>query len=159
MAKRFGRNQRRRLREALHLQQLSAESWKHLHLQASKELAFANDVIEDIRQALGEHYIGLPPQKLCSSVRELVPDGRGSFRMFNGDFDASMAVMRVDSSGDPLGPRAQMHVRVELYDHTVAYAISTNALFHGDERYIATCLSRSMAPLLLSEIRKAKTHG
>jgi hypothetical protein len=157
VGKRFGRNQRRRAREQIALLAAERSRWQEAHARESGLLRHVSDKLrgmerqmEDLAEALGVHYVGLPACEIVMKASELQRD---SFRMLTPSGAVSvMEVMRVESHHDD---RSQMHVRVNLGPSTVAYAISVQALLRTPATYLARAMATELAPALLAEIRKS----
>lgn len=184
MAQRFGRNQRRRAREALQAaQQLAETHLEEARSQAGRaenmrqEVHALEDVLDEARELLGTS-IALPPKH--AGRHPYVRDGDFEafprpLRLDLGDItatvpkqDAALKILRmrtllVDFQRRPPGPRdfdSQIHMRVTLDGGEVVYAISEDALYRAPADWLEYRLSREIARQLtqvLESMKKART--
>lgn len=151
MSKRFGRNQRRRLRQQVEQATEALAMADGLMRKMRRDRDELRGVIDDVEEALGPNFIGLPPQELVFQARHLGPER--TFRTtVPGDQVVTMAIMDIDSSEKSDG---YIHLRVRLDGKSVVYALSRPALLHSPARFIAQKMAMEMAPVLLQNIRKA----
>lgn len=170
MSRRFGRNQRRKMREQLELLQdgyntcgriLDDRERKIKRQQAA--YAELERVIQLTRRVLGNYFSTLPVQ---STPCHHLPDdeyARFSLTPSSPDFlndaqalnmmlrSVELAVLRGDTTFDAL--RQQAHIRFVSRAGEVAYAFTAGAFNHCPPEYVIETLSREMANHLADDPR------
>lgn len=169
MAQRFGRNQRRRAREALAAMTQANAMNAGLLRKVSADKAALLDVLASAREILGNHP-ALPPEEIGAHPHPLggdfdlpVPDRR-SLGMMGSDSGLleplSFRIARMHqllARVDVDKMRGEIHCHVLLDSGHIAYAISRDAL-HSLQRHperLADMLTREIAPKmgrLLSQV-------
>ncbi len=184
MAQRFGRNQRRRAREALQAaQQLAETRLEAARGQASRaekmrqEVHALEDVLDEAREMLGTS-IALPPKHAgrhpfgrAGGDFEAVPRPGPQMRMDVDDItanvakeDATLKVQRmctllVDLESRPPGSRdldSQIHMRVTLDGGDVVYAISEDALYRAPTDWLERRLGMEIARQLAQVLARVR---
>lgn len=171
MAQRFGRNQRRRAREALAaMTQANAMNEGLLH-QVSQDNRALLDIVSEVRQVLGNHP-ALPPEDEGNHPHPL-----------GGDFDVPVR-QHVDWRGDPgpqfepvplvvarmhemlvrVKPQAhadEIHCRVSLDSGEVVYCITGAAVraLGRTPGLLAQRLTREIAPRLGQQLSRVLCKG
>ena len=163
MGQRFGRNQRRRAREALHSvasqlqsvrERLSQVQHQHQSLaRASSELSDVNQrnevLLAQARLLLGKHSIAFDPRPLA--VPRVERDG--SFRVNTSD--GRMATMHtVDIRAEPDWLKGMLHVTAMVGDQRAGYAISEGAMFHGPNELLAKHIGKLIAERLVVDLKR-----
>lgn len=153
MSRRYGRNQKRRARE--HIAKLT----RHLD-GCSRDMILlrqqrdgARRQLDNVRQALGPNFIGLPPEVLVRRVLEIGENY--SFRYGAPGGDVTMQSLVVSSFNHSERHVHQLHFRVELAGQRVGYAISTPALLHAPADWLARDIGHEIARVLVHDLRKA----
>ena len=171
MAQRFGRNQRRRAREALAAMTQANAMNEGLLRQVSEENQALRGVISEVRQVLGNHP-ALPPE-----------DGGNHPHPLGGDFDVPVRQC-VDWRDDPgpqfepvplmvarmhemlvrVKPQAhadEIHCRVRLDSGDVVYCITGAALraLGRTPGLLAQRLTREIAPRLGRQLSQVLCNG
>ena len=150
MGRRYGRNQKRKAR-------LRIEELETAHRMADallKRVASQRDRLRTelnmVSDALGPNFIGLSPVEAalkCASVK----DGR----MLDPDGDvATMHCLAVHTVDGNDSMDARMHIRANLADGSVAYAISQRALMDCEASFLAVRIAQELAPALVASLRR-----
>lgn len=154
MSRRYGRNQRRRARA--HVAELEAQAAELQH-QASSARSEANSYrwqLADVREALGPHFIGLPPQMLGPEIWRLYELDR--VRLPGPADDAiEVRAMTYETVVDSTKPTHYMHFLVHLAGGEVAYAISSAALLNAPAEVVARQIGHQLATRLVRDLRRA----
>lgn len=154
MSRRYGRNQRRRARA--HVAELEAQAAELQH-QASSARFEANTYrwqVADVREVLGPHFMGLPPQMLGPEIWRLYELDRA---LLPGPADDVIEVraMTYETVFDSTKPPHYMHFLVRLAGGEVAYAISSAALRNAPAEVVARQIGRQLATQLVRDLRRA----
>lgn len=177
MSRRFGRNQRRRMREELAKSEavacdaiaVAARRGKHAENLAS-EAAELRAMIEDIAGRVGCYAItaGEP----CNFDADWLERGQGRFQMsaqpamasiasFGSAMDATMAIhdetmrlLEVEAVRAPMS--RDMHCRVTFDKHVIGYAMSDHALHNMTAREIERRIAPEIARLMAHELKVKK---
>jgi len=145
MSKRFGRNQKRRMREQLEAVQKERDTYKAWYRQAQVIMRRNKRIVEDTADVLGSHFFTLDPE--CIEVRQLdavLPSWRAPI------MPRSPRIQDVDTGPDsatfmehllPIlygrvsqGLQGQQHFRFSVAGHTVGYAIDLDAFRQAPDR-------------------------
>lgn len=150
MARRFGRNQRRRAREALAAEHAAHASTSYQLAQERRHAAGLERQLDGIAELLGTNFLGLN-EKLCQFE---IPDHWTSFDAYSdiNDTRHTMHILGVDSS--PEWHRNAIHLRVRLANGEVAYSLSETSIHRAPAEYLARTLAGAMAPMLVREMRR-----
>lgn len=170
MSRRFGRNQRRRLREQLAAEQLHAVrvqkdlesrlgsraaeamlarkfAYEVANLVGAHALAAGEPVMSMVTLSLGETQFRLPvhtPQfPIYTPLGGSVPDGLVHHEVMN-----LLQVKAVQ-----LGAARDMHCLVRIGNGHAGYAISDSALHRADRDYLERTVGREIVRELLNQIR------
>lgn len=121
MTRRFGRNQRRRAREALAAAQAAHTSVTGQITQRNTHITELQSQLEDVAQILGTNFLGLR-----SKLRQISVGTREQmhFQAFRDDGSGihTMQILGVDSSES--WHRSAIHLRVRLASGEVVYSLS-----------------------------------
>lgn len=158
MSRRFGRNQKRAMRQELEAWQQANAMTEGLLRHVSNQRDRLHDDLDTVRSALGPNFIGLPVDEVALKLTELHPDDQ--FRMPvgpAGDEIVSMHTMRVRDIDDD-NPKACIHLRVTLAGVEAAYAMSEQALFgmKVPDSVLVGHIVRELAPFVLKAVRKRR---
>jgi len=149
MARRFGRNQRRRAREALASEQAAHSSTSHQLAAQKQQVAALRLQLDDVAEILGTDFLGLSARLHAFEI----PDRWSSLQIGDeGGNVHTMHVLDVDSSEGWM--RSAIHLRAQLAGGEVRYCLSTTALHRAPAEVLAKGIAREMAPLLVSELRR-----
>lgn len=178
MGKRFGRNQRRRMRQQIEAQEIRLAAFgdhqrytKKLLAEYDAEIRNTRMVLRDAEAALTNArnllgpYIGFPPAAIADPRR----DGRDSFQypikpvmrsptspVHLGDVKAMTEILAAETAqmrvmyakAVPDPIRKQIHLRIDMGDDAAAYAISDRALLDAPKDHILRLLTAEIAPML-----------
>jgi len=158
MAKRFGRNQRRRMREEvadltkrLSEQTRCIDMHRMLLAELSEKLDRERALVERCRQAVGVHHIGMPAKTfaITADIERLVYE-QGWFRALSpvyGNEPIECLALRMRHSSSDLAE--SLHFLVALGDGSeVRYVISKESLVSQSTRYLV----EEIAPRIAKEI-------
>lgn len=171
MSRRFGRNQKRRMREGLAAEQARVASAEKLlattRRVADEDRRRANrgeEFAEEVLQLLGPHALAVG-EPVDSKIQ--LRAGETQFSMVPQQFPGLtpcdgmtaactithqvMEVLQVEAVR--IGMASQMHCMVTLAGKQSAYALSSEALALGDFEYLERHVSRKIAQHLLLQIR------
>lgn len=164
MSRRFGRNQRRRMRELVAASQQRAQQLEVAHEMDRGLLQHMRDKNDDLRRqlrgvarSLGEQYVHLDPMEVGDCVEHLFPpDGFPAYlpARTGSDHMVPMAITRVSAESDKL--QHQVHFIARLNRESAGYAISLPALYNADEERLAQLIGESLARNLIQAIRQHK---
>lgn len=179
MSKRFGRNQRRRMREELAATQAQAEKIQTLAMMQEEHANRMAEEVADIRALLhefadrvGRHAIAadIPPPyesdflerrgNFRMEVERQMPSLTEYLRMRDGRATTAaiqvevMSMLDVEAVASVM--RHEMHCRVNFDDHAIGYAISATALRNMTAREIERRIAPEIARLLVSELKVRK---
>lgn len=150
MSRRYGRNQKRKAREQI------SKLTRHLDEYTegyNRDVGMLRRQLDNVRQALGPNFIGLPPETLVRRACELGENYDFRYPALGRELNMQSLVYR--SFSDSLRHVHQLHFRVELAGHQVGYAISAPALLHAPADWIARGIGHEIARLLVHDLRKA----
>ena len=163
MAKRFGRNQKRRLKEE--------NAWLNhqvgFYKIANKELNTTLDQIsfcfKTIKEVCGPNFIGLEPEQITGVDKRYsyvqVNRQRVDFKSYAKDEFTPACMQDTFQCLDLLKTKTReldgvIHFNVEFSDKTVGYAISKNVLMSLHEDHAVELLSKKIATLILNDMKK-----
>lgn len=155
MSKRFGRNQKRKLKaqvERLEKEHVAARNTVGWYTKRVYELERERD---NVMRCLGVTFVGLDPALLDYELSKWA-DGRGQFQ-YMSPLDTRETMHLLDYKvDDQRWPQQEMHFRFRLADREVGYAISGRALYSTrvPADYLAEQMAREMARMLVDDIRK-----
>lgn len=155
MGKRFGRNQKRAMREQLHLAKLVIASRDKTVCNLEADLKQANTVIERTSQVLGDHFVTLPIK--THEVEEILERFKVSIFQPNRSYTINSAVMqaldlididtyRASLSVDEL--RGTIHMRYQSISGDVAYGLSEHTWRKLSEGHLIELLKQQIAPAM-----------
>jgi len=160
MSRRFGRNQRRRLREELAKAQRAAYLAINDVRFAREQIAVATNraielsqQLETVQHAVGEHFIGLPPKHFVTLMEQLHGRDLERLRMSIYGAQATAAILQVQCVDNTLP--GQFHFHARLAGGAVAYGISYGALRMTPIPVLARQIAAELAPALAREARTA----
>lgn len=173
MSKRFGRNQKRRMREEIAAVTAARATDGLLLRDMRRQLDEAHDFAEAVREAVGRNAIiaGVP-----NRINYKMPEGERSFYqpapMPRHAINYEPAIMDVDSYAfrnevmhllDIEAVRSvvamEQHVLVNLADHRVGYAISAEALRRLSERELRNVIAPQITQFLIKSIMTRRAGG
>lgn len=146
MSKRFGRNQRRKMREALADTASALEMSQGLAAHVSKKAAFLKRELDDARDIAGQMSVLFPPEELLAEHRK--PPMRGEMFMvdiprrleslpqFLSDTPPALdpgvksrraPLAMLTTSIDPRALENSIHVRVIFANNEACYAVTASA--------------------------------
>lgn len=165
MAKRFGRNQKRAMRNRIQSLEWAIESQKELFEQVRDERNQLRVVVERTSQVLGDHFVSLPVKTV--EVEDILDRFRVSIFQPNRVSIISSAVMRAldciemdiyQSSLHADELRQQIHLRFASISGQVGYSISDAAWLALSEAHLRDLVMKQIAPemakLLIQERKK-----
>lgn len=154
MSRRFGRNQRRRAREAI-AELRALVDWQHgtilmdreLTAHISAKLRDAEEQLNRVRNALGDFNALLEPVELSIDVPSEMSE----------EIRVDVPVLRVVSHGVEVDRlRQRVHCFVRFKDKAVRYAVSDTALYSLDRErfadYVLEALAQPLAKGLAREV-------
>lgn len=161
MAKRFGRQQKRKLKQQIEDQQKQIR-----HLEAiSQETRFYKSAVDDVAYVLGKHFAGLPPKTI--SVSRSIESLAGRYSMYKSQFSPEAftkpptelvvelkAVVRdlsVISSLKPVRTALQdcTHVRLRAGNQQYGYAVTDEMMGMFPRDYLKERIARKVADLMV----------
>ena len=172
MSRRFGRNQRRRAREALaaaqqEVAQANARAENAFH-SAAQDRRDARAALRYIADALGPHFAGLPAQETDRTYdderdRMQMPMHDAIALAFSPDATAEtlayttmlMDLLTVDSVADDLRQRVHFYLR-KNGEKKVAYALSATTLAGQPRARIVQMLTQALATVVAEEFDTTK---
>lgn len=162
MSKRFGRNQRRKLREQLAaveyekgLLQTKATIQDGFLQKASKEISSLRQQLDNAKIVIGRNHPTFPPEKLALGF---LPAPRDRFSARTGPFDlATMATMNITANRDVVFN--QVHFKLVHGDVVSAYAVSEHAMRNVPEHILCEAITRELVDFTIQAYRKARTGG
>lgn len=161
MGKRFGRNQKRRMRERIQAAEADAARWKHRHDEVSALGRRNRQIVEETAQVLGRHFITLDPahvvvrdvDALCHGWRVPAVRSEEDHMAFNQTFlETVLPVLRGTHVQDDL--TGERHFRFECAGEVVGYAISERALLMMRREDRVRHIAKEMALYLDCALRK-----
>lgn len=178
MSRRFGRNQRRRMREALVEAQQTTSSAVAVAAQRGRRVNELVDEARDLRTMLDEIADRVGRYAIAAGVphnfeARWLQRGKGRFQMdvppdmpsmctFGNSmdmtmrfYDETMRLLEVEAVRDDFA--RQMHCRVTFDEHAIGYAISDHALRNMTAKEIERRIAPEIARLLVAEL-KGKTR-
>ena len=155
MGKRFGRNQKRAMREQLHLAKLVIASRDKTVCNLEADLKQANTVIERTSQVLGDHFVTLPIK--THEVEEILERFKVSIFQPNRSYTINSAVMQaldlidIDTYQASLKVdelRGTIHMRYQSISGDVGYGLSEHAWRKLSEGHLIELLRQEIAPAM-----------
>ncbi len=169
MARRFGRNQKRAMRNKIQNQEKLLEHHIEIISSLNGDVRQANEVINLTAEVLGKHFAALPVQTMeVKEIRERYEyPKRQTSRFCFGDSSAAMNFVQhalcyidtyqADAKIDELS--GAMHMRYKSISGNVAYGVSEEAWRRLPEKLLVTKfvdeISLDMAVHLVRERKKA----
>jgi hypothetical protein len=167
MSRRFGRNQKRKLREAITVAEQQILLVRHLRANAEQELAEANAQLAAVRYSLGKNFAALKPEIREVDRLDLQPvynlwlkEPGMSFSPYNMLDLTSSAVqqqvaLQVLLDHEPFVDviRNQVHVRFTFGGEPIAYGISRSALRDQNRHWLHHTISTEIAGLLMRNLK------
>ncbi|WP_304350522.1 hypothetical protein [Comamonas testosteroni] len=149
MARRYGRNQRRRAREALASEQ-AAHASTATYLKSERECTWElRSQLEEVAEILGTNFIGLQAKLRTIPIQ----DDQDSFLCGLSDGNMqTMQILRVDSSED--WHRNATHLHAKLSGVKVVYALSETAISRTPAKSLAHRIAKEIAGALLYELHR-----
>ncbi len=163
MSRRFGRNQKRAMREHIRLAELVIASRDKTVWQLEQDLKEANTVIERTSQVLGDHFVTLPIK--TSEVEEILQRFQvsifqpGRSRAISSavmqalaliDIDTYRASLRVDEL------RGTVHMRYQSISGDVAYGLSEHTWRKLSEGHLIELLKQQIVPAMAYHLIREK---
>lgn len=153
MGKRFGRNQKRAMREQIRLAELVISIRDKTVSQLEMDLKEANTVIERTSQVLGDHFVTLPIKTV--EVEEIIKRYKVSIFQPNRNYAINSAVMqaldllnidtyRASLRVDEL--RGTIHMRYQSISGDVGYGLSEHAWRKLSKGHLIELLAKQIAP-------------
>ncbi|MCD9087396.1 hypothetical protein [Stenotrophomonas sp. SY1] len=154
MSRRYGRNQRRRAREQVAQLEAQAVVLDQRTRRAEINAAQLRCQLDDVREALGPHFMGLPPQMLAGEIWRLYELDRARLPGPSGDA-VEVRAMTFDCIVDSTHQTNFLHFLVRLAGGKAAYAISSAALLNAPAEAVARQIGRQIATRLVRDLRSA----
>lgn len=172
MSRRFGRNQRRRAREALAQAVAENESQRRLADTQAEELRILNDAMDTARKVLG-HHIALPPTLWGDHPHALGEDFRVgpkpnlSYRGLATAAERPPAMFKAIEMRTLLGHVRKHHDRFSRDLHfyatldsgAVAYCIAADTIYSTDRASLVERLAKEIGDLCAEELVKNLRKG
>lgn len=155
MSKRFGRNQKRKMREVIE-STVQAYEWEHSRARHyANELYKTEQLVERIKSWLGKNHPAFPAGNFDPGFK---PQPEDSFFLPRGSQPLQATVMRW---GKPRPDEMHKAVHFMLYagHERFGYAITENALQFGPVEELARTIMEELTPLLIDQMRKATGEG
>lgn len=170
MSRRFGRNQRRRMRDALATQQQTIAQQQELisqqvqHIEnLNKSIHHKSAIIEHVKEVLGRHFVALdadPVKMEFVGAFLRWPRYRHSRMMFDADVPKVMETMMLYPIETKLGElREEVAVRVVTPCGEAATYISQDALMRMSDDRLRRTLTQQVADQLALHIVKIRNQG
>lgn len=157
MSKRFGRNQKQKMRQQIEqakkLASVSARYYKEVSMLAETN----RQIVSDTAKVLGKHFITMDPQDIA--IRKL--DALMPFWRTDIMSEASPAVFLSIAlpvlRGTVVAEKLQQmtHIRFTYGNHQVGYSITEQALMAMPEDEAVRCIAHNMAQYLYNAIKKS----
>lgn len=153
MAKHFGRNQKRAMRNRIQSLEWALEMQKALFEQVSNERHKLREVVERTSQVLGDHFVSLPVKTV--EVEDMLDRFRVSIHQPNRVSMISHAVMQAlnyiemdiyQSSLQADELRQMIHMRYASLSGQVGYSISDRAWMTLPEALLKNLIVQQIAP-------------
>lgn len=172
MARRFGRNRRRKMREQLAALDQALQMDRELLRYATEELGTARKIINDARSIAGRASVLFPAQRFTRDcdlhegdsfrVQTFEP-----FRLQDAGASAVLAEQRAQtqtlpqllSSIDMDRFRQCVHYRVEYANRRVAYAVDERTLYLLPKYQRQQAVTQEIAAQLAAELLRALPHA
>lgn len=159
MSKRFGRNQRRKMREEIADLKIEVDQCERLLSGVRSELAMYRDVANRTAEVLGNYFISLPAETM--GVNRIpyyfnFPNPMPAVPVRPWEYPAQMmeslnyiesTIMAGETTFDNL--RGQMHVKFSSNCGQVAYAVSRNAFSNMQTGYAIRAVASGLADCLV----------
>lgn len=162
MSKRFGRNQRRRAREALAASQSLAgdlavkSSFQENSLNAAaSRIRQLEEQIDIAKLIIGRHHPAFPVKQLALGFFP-APGDHFSFDAGPRDI-ATMAMMTITTNRNTAFN--EVHFHLSHGEFSAAYAVSDNAMREVPEGILCDAITRELVDYTISEYRKVKAGG
>ncbi|MCH9735533.1 MAG: hypothetical protein K0U78_13440 [Actinomycetia bacterium] len=167
MGKRFGRNQKRKMRELVQAVEYEAARWKRRHDEERARGARNQQIVEDTADVLGRYFITLEPQlREIQHVDQIangwrVPVMRDVPMAVGANAQEcpqpqefvvrTLPVLRGSVLGDPL--REQTHIRFTYAGKVVGYSIPPMGLCAMPQAWAVKKIAGEMSRVLVDELR------
>lgn len=184
MSKRFGRNQRRKMRQELEFQQKAAEQYCRAYemqrgviAHNTKQVAELRRALAGIRDALGQDSRYLPPE-MCDTITHSDFDGRRVVRIAPTGFDPiqmqhlpgdapvlnsltaiELMELVVEMREVDYGMRNEVHMLIDGPDkpHTIYYAIAKDTFRHaGPHDALFDQIARHVATYFREQVKRMR---
>lgn len=166
MARRFGRNQKRAMRNQIQLQEKLLEQHIEVIGSHTKELYQANQIIKMTAKVLGEHFVTLPVQTVeVKEIRERYeymptrsvrywPNHNHEIANFVQHALCYIDTYQADAKVDELS--GAMHMRYESISGDVAYGVSEEAWRRLPEEILVNKFAEQIATKMATVLVRAK---
>lgn len=162
MSKRFGRNQRRKLREQLasveyksDLLETKASMQERSLQKAADEVAFLRQQLDNAKIVIGRNHPAFPAETLALGF---LPAPRDRFSAPTGPRDiATMATMSITANRDVVFN--EVHFRLIHGDVVSAYAVSEHAMRKVPEHILCEAITRELVGFTIQAYRKTRSGG
>jgi hypothetical protein len=167
MAKRFGRNQKRKLRELV-------ENHKQAYLREAQLLAHCRSNLEELREQvheakklLGSYSVIFPPQEIAThqihEIYRFAPPMKVSFESGLYSMETDMMLRSIDlpvmtTFVDIDKMRNQAHFILKTIAGDIGYAVDIRHLERGPRDYAIQHMSRQIAAMLIQNVRGLERH-
>ena len=155
MGKRFGRNQKRAMREQIRNNEQWIETKNQTILELKRMLNESNTVIERTSQVLGDHFVTLPIK--THEVKEILERFKVSIFQPNRNYAINSAVMQaldlidIDTYQASLKVdelRGTIHMRYQSISGDVGYGLSEHTWRKLSEGHLIELLRQEIAPAM-----------
>lgn len=153
MSRRYGRNQKRKARQQIAKLTRDLEGCSRDMILLRRQLNDARWQLDNVREALGPNFIGLPPELLVRRVLEIGENYDFRYPALGRELNMQSLVYR--SFSDKERHVHQLHFRVELAGQQVGYAISDPALRSAPADWLARNIGHEIARVLVHDLREA----
>lgn len=151
MSKRFGRNQRRRLREQVATLQVNQDALAARWLLAERENYSYRSQMERLRRALGANFVGFDVETVLHKLERNRERDRMRVHTPNGIANCQTMVMKTAKDG----LTSHLHFRIECEAGGYAYVISENALRSTPEDLLIEQVKDYLAAGVVRAVRKS----
>lgn len=162
MSKRFGRNQRRKMREQLADEQAANISIRtQLAMQRGaldagiQKMHMMEEQLANAKIVIGRNHPSFPAERLALGF---MPAPRDRFNVGTGPRDiTTMAAMTITANRDVVFN--EVHFRLVHGDSVCAYAVSEHAMRTTPEEILCRAITQELVAFTINEYRKTKDRG
>jgi hypothetical protein len=168
MGKRFGRNQKRAMREQIRQNKQCIDTKNQSILELKRMLNESNTVIERTSQVLGDHFVTLPVKTVA--VKEILERFQVSIFQPHRSYAINSAVIQaldlidiidIDTYQASLNVdelRGTVHMRYQSINGSVGYGLSEHAWRKLSEAHLIDLLTKQIAPEMAKHLIKNRNN-